>query len=90
MRALFSYSFASWLAALIGFIAVPIGTRLFPQELLGQLNILLSIASILSIVALAGIDQGYIRYFFEEKESEGRKELLRCCLSLSLVFSAAA
>lgn len=87
MRTLFGYSFASWIAALIGFLAIPISTRVYSQDVLGQLNLLLSVALTLSTISCAGIDQGYIRFYFEEKGARGKAELLAFAAGTSLIIA---
>lgn len=86
MRSLFAYSAVSLLSALIGFISIPISTRLFGQDLLGQLNLLLSLSVTLLTVSLAGMDQGYLRFYYE-KSDLGRKKLLRYCMGIVLIVS---
>lgn len=85
MRALLGYSVASWLSAIIGFIAIPIATRSFDQEIIGKLNLLLSCALILQTVVLMGLDQGYLRHFFDLKGSRQKNTLLFFCLAIPVV-----
>lgn len=85
MRALLGYTVASWLSAIIGFIAIPIATRSFDQEIIGKLNLLLSCALILQTVVLMGLDQGYLRHFFDLKGSRQKNTLLFFCLVIPVV-----
>ena len=87
MRSLFAYSLISLLSALIGFVSIPISTRLFGQELLGQLNFLLSLSVMLLTVSLAGMDQGYLRFYYEKSDMK-RRVLLRYCIETTLVIAA--
>lgn len=87
MRSLLAYSSVSLLSALIGFVSIPISTRLFGQELLGQLNLLLSLAVMLLTVSLVGMDQGYLRFYFDMIDSR-RGALLRYCIRSVLGVAA--
>lgn len=87
MRNLFGYLAVSILSALIGLLAIPLSTRLFDQQLLGQLNLLLSIALVAYMVMLLGMDQGYIRFYYENRSEDARKSLLLRSLCLPALLS---
>lgn len=87
MRRLLGYLAVSIVSALVGLLAVPVSTRLFEQNVLGQLNLLVSIALIIYVVLLFGMDQGYIRFFYEQANKGARKLLLVRSLVLPLLTS---
>lgn len=89
MRNLFGYLSVSVLSAFVGFLAIPLSTRLFDQQLLGQLNLLVSIALVAYVVMLLGMDQGYIRFYYEQEGESTRKSLLAHSLCLPMVMSLA-
>lgn len=88
MRALLGYSAASWLSAIIGFLALPLATRSFSQEIIGQLNLILACAIVLQTIALMGLDQGYMRHYFELKNQRQRAALLAFCTLIPVLVTA--
>ena len=76
------------LSAIIGLLAIPISTRLFDQQLLGQLNLLISIALVVYVVLLLGLDQGFIRFYYDLKSVDARKALLVRSLCLPVLLSS--
>ena len=76
MRALSGFMLISLFSAALAFFAIPLGTRLVEQDVLGQVNLLVSIALVLSTIAIFGFDQGYLRFYYEQKNAGSRKRLL--------------
>ncbi|MHB9309935.1 lipopolysaccharide biosynthesis protein, partial [Fusobacterium polymorphum] len=61
--------------ALIGLITVPIITRMLSPEQYGVSSLINVITEIMVVVCCLGMDQGFVRFFYEEKE-ENRGALL--------------
>ncbi|PUB10190.1 lipopolysaccharide biosynthesis protein [Paenisporosarcina sp. OV554] len=61
-----SFSVGSLGAAVIGFISIPIVTRILTPEEYGIATIFLTIGIILASISLAGLDQAFIRFFYVE------------------------
>lgn len=85
LKKFLSISIGSWIAMFIGFISTPITTRLISPDQFGQASIIVLIVDILSIIALGGADQSFIRFFYEEQE-QVRNKLLKKTLTVSMSF----
>ncbi len=79
-----AYSAISWTNALIGFILIPVATRLFPPAELGKINLLISCASIAYVICLLGFDQGFLRFYYDFPDDRKRRSLFSYCLKISL------
>lgn len=74
-----SFSFGNWIGALIGIITIPIMTRFFSPEEFGKVSMFNLALNILMLFTLFGIDQAFVRFFYEENS----KKLLQKCLKLT-------
>ena len=81
LRKLMEFAFGSGLALIIGALTTPIITRLRTTGNMGLFNMFTIIATLISLIVLFGLDQGYARFFYEEN-IENRKSLLFECLKL--------
>lgn len=70
-----SFSIGGYINALIGLITVPIITRMLSPEQYGVSSLINVITEIMVVVCCLGMDQGFVRFFYEEKE-ENRGALL--------------
>lgn len=84
LKKLLGYSSVSWISAIIGLIAMPVISRSFSAEDIGQINLLISTSSILYIIGLFGFDQAYIRFFYDCHDTQTSWRLLLVCLMSSL------
>ena len=82
IKKIFGFSAGTWIGALITFVSMPIATYLFNQEELGKINYYFSIINIFLSIILLGLDQAYIRYFYEYRENI-QKKLFSCNLLCS-------
>lgn len=76
-----SFSFGNWIGAIIGVITIPIMTRFFSPEEFGKASMFNMALNILMLITMFGIDQAFVRFFYEENT----KKLLRKSLTLTLV-----
>lgn len=70
-----SFSIGGYINALIGLITVPIITRMLSPEQYGIASLINIITEIMVVICCLGMDQGFVRFFYEEKE-ENRGALL--------------
>ena len=84
LKKLFSFSIGSIAALLIGVISTPIITRLIEPSEYGIATIFMTIGSLVSIISLAGLDQAFVRFFYETN----RVNLLRKAVTLSIGITA--
>lgn len=80
LKKLFSFSIGSTLGLLIGLISTPIITRIIDPAEFGIAAIFMTVSSLLGIFALSGLDQAFVRFFFETD----RIDLLKKCILLSV------
>lgn len=77
------YALGSGILLLLGFISSPLSTRLFSPEEFGKFSMFLLYANIINIIISMGLDQSFIRYFYQEEGNQNR--LLYRTLKIPLV-----
>ena len=70
-----SFSIGGYINILIGFLIVPITTRMLSPEQYGVSSLIDVIIQVLVIITSLSMEQGFVRFFFEEGE-ENRGKLL--------------
>lgn len=69
---------------LLGLITSPIITRLISPDKFGKFSMFNTVSSLIVMIILLGLDQSYVRFFYDEKE-EDRKVLLRMAIKYPLI-----
>lgn len=80
------YAIGSGLSLIIGLITSPIITRLISPEEYGKSSMFGVVVSVSTIILALGLDQSFVRFYYEEKE-EARNKLLMKALMISLITS---
>lgn len=83
----FGYSFPIIVSSIISFIAVPIFTRIFEPNILGQINLFSTYGTIVVSIALLGLNQGLIRFYREPPGRNLSNALYKLCLVIVSVSS---
>ena len=78
------FFYGNFVVLLLGFISLPLITRLLSTEEYGRTSLFLSAVSIIYIFAILGLDQSYIRYFYSEKVDT--RKLFATCLRAPLIL----
>lgn len=78
------YAVGSGIVLLLGFVSSPINTRLFSPEEFGKFSLFQLVTNIISTIILLGLEQSFVRYFYEEQESN-RPKLLRESIKIPLL-----
>ena len=78
------FFYGNFVVLLLGFISLPMFTRILSTEEYGRSSLFLSAVSIIYIFAILGLDQSYIRYFYSEGVDE--RKLFSQCLRGPLVL----
>lgn len=78
LQSFIQYFYGNFVVLLLGFISLPLITRVMSTDEYGRTAMFTSVVSIIYIFAILGMDQSYIRYFY--KEGVNRKTLLLQCL----------
>lgn len=81
-----SFSIGSYINILIGLLTVPITTRMLSPEQYGISSLITTITNFMFVICCLGTEQGFVRFFYEEKE-ENRGNLLYNCLFYPIFIS---
>ncbi|MEO2075934.1 MAG: oligosaccharide flippase family protein [Bacillus sp. (in: firmicutes)] len=82
----FKYASGSFVTLLVGLAATPIITRLISTETMGKYSMFVTIGGLLASFLFLGLDQSFVRFFYEEKE-EKRIYLLTKCIRFPLIVA---
>ena len=74
-------------ALIVGFLATMILTRLFSTEEMGKYSMYITVGTLVASFLYLGLDQSYVRFYFDEDESV-RLKLLKRCVALPLLLTA--
>jgi len=85
------FSIGPFSVFVLGLLTTPIITRLINPTEYGKLSMFNLISSIFSLIAICGVDNSFIIFFYEEKKDALSNFLIRCVLvpsvlSLGMVF----
>lgn len=78
------FFYGNFVVLILGFISLPLITRVMSTEEFGRSSLFLSAVSIIYIFAILGLDQSYIRYFYTE--GVDRRRLFMQCLRPPLLL----
>ncbi len=92
VRGFLSYFYGNFVVLLLGFITTPLLTRILSTDEYGRTGMFETAVSVIYIFAILGLDQAYMRYYYEPDIN--RPALLKRCLvpavaivtGLSLVY----
>ncbi|MGL5049993.1 MAG: lipopolysaccharide biosynthesis protein [Fusobacteriaceae bacterium] len=85
LKKFLSFSVGGYIALIIGFFTTPIVTRMLSPEQYGVSSMYLLVVNILMLLAMLGLDQGFVRYFYEEEEVN-KGLLLKKCLKIPTIM----
>ena len=81
-KSFLEYFYGNFIVLLLGLVSLPLITRVMTEAEYGRTSMFQSAVSVVYIFAILGLDQGYIRFFYQDKIS--RKKLFYQCLFPSL------
>ena len=81
------FSIGNGVVLLLGFISSPIITRIIDPNEMGKFSMFNTVTNLLLVFVLLGIDQSYVRYYYDEEE-DNRRKLLRECLRIPLIANS--
>ena len=84
LKSFLDYFYGNFIVLLLGFISLPLITRVMSTDEYGRTAMFQSVVSVIYIFAILGLDQGYIRYFY--RENVDRKKLFYDCLKYPLII----
>ncbi|MGL5988345.1 oligosaccharide flippase family protein [Cetobacterium sp.] len=86
LKKFLSFSIGGYIALAIGFFTTPIVTRMLSPEQYGTYSMLNVGVNMILLVCGLGLDQGFVRHFYEEDESN-RGKLLYNSLKIPLLLT---
>lgn len=84
LKSFLDYFYGNFIVLLLGFVSLPLITRVMSTDEYGRTAMFTSAVSIIYIFAILGLDQSYIRYFY--KEGVNKKRLMRQCLLFPFIL----
>ena len=78
------FFYGNFIVLLLGFISLPLITRMLSTDEFGRTSLYLSAVSIIYIFAILGLDQSYIRYYYSENIDT--KRLFAQCIRMPLIL----
>ncbi len=78
------YFYGNFIVLLLGFVSLPLITRVMSTAEYGRTAMFQSAVSIIYIFAILGLDQSYIRYYYQE--GINRKRLILQCLKYPVLL----
>lgn len=85
LKKFLSFSIGGYIALIIGFFITPIITRMISPEQYGVFSMFTVGVNIFVLICGLGLDQGFVRYFYEENENK-RDSLLYSCIKLPILL----
>ena len=80
------FAMGNGIVLFLGVIATPIITRIINPEEMGKFSMFNTVANLLLLVVCLGIDQAYIRFYYDEDESN-RGKLLDKCIKIPMAIN---
>ncbi|MBC5628724.1 oligosaccharide flippase family protein [Clostridium sp. NSJ-6] len=89
LKKFMEYGVGSIITLLLGFITSPIITRLISPDENGRFSIFNTVTNLLMLIIILGLDQSYVRFYYEEEE-DNRGKLIRNCIKAPLILNLIA
>ena len=84
VRGFLSYFYGNFVVLVLGFIQTPLLTRILSTDEYGKTGMFETAVSVIYIFAILGLDQAYIRFYYEKNIDRGA--LLRRCITPALII----
>lgn len=85
---LFKFSLPTLFTLIVGIVAIPILSRVYPTVEYGKINFFYTIGNFLYMISLLGLDFAYIRFFYEPQDVIDKNQILKFTLCLGFLFSS--
>ena len=83
IRKLVGFSLVTWVSFIISFLSAPISTRLFDPSVLGKINIFNTYTNLWGVLILIGLDQAYVRFYYERLNNRTIGYLFTFCFAVT-------
>lgn len=85
--AVFGFSLPTWISFAISFLAIPAIAKVYLPEDVAKINLYNLYLNFFLMIVYFGLDQAYIRFYYECKEKRDKQKLLMYCMGFSLIVS---
>ena len=83
------YAAGSLASLIVGFLATMILTRMIPTDEMGKYSLFITVGTLVASFLYLGLDQSYVRFYFDEDE-KARNTLLMKCMGLPVLLTLVA
>ena len=83
------YAVGSLVTLVVGFLSTMILTRLISTEEMGKYSMFITVGGLVSSFLYLGLDQSYVRFYYDEDE-HSRVMLLKKCMVFPMLLTAGA
>lgn len=83
LKGFIGFSLSAWVNAALSLISTPIITRVFSTDELGKIQLFISILNMFLNFSYLGIDQAFVRFYYEPLGKNDKKSFLSVCLMLT-------
>ena len=90
IKKLAGFSMSTWINCAIGFIAIPLITRVYSTEAVGKINLFTVSLSLCYMIVYMGMDQAFVRYYYEPPDHCNKQQLFQVCLAFSMGLAVLA
>lgn len=86
LKKFISFSIGGYISLIIGLLTTPIITRMISPEEYGIFSMYNLTINILMFVVMLGLDQGFVRFFYEEETLNAKSALLKKSLKIPMII----
>lgn len=86
LKKFIQYAIGNIVVLILGFISSPLITRLISPDEMGKFSMFNMFTSLLIIIVTLGVDQSYVRYYYDIEVKE-RSLLLKVCFRISMIVN---
>lgn len=87
LKGLLGFSIVPITTALITIFVIPVISNVFPAEEYGKINLFYSVGALLTTLFMLGLDNSFIRYYFEPPRGLSRQSIQTMALAVGLVVT---
>lgn len=84
---LLKFAMPTIVTLIIGVVAIPILSRIYPIEEYAKINMFCTIANVIYIVAFLGLDLAYIRYYYVLPDAISHGQLLSLTMTVAIMIN---
>ena len=75
IKNIIKYCIPSLVSALVGIVAIPLISHVYPASDYGKINLFYSVGNMILYIVFLGLDSAFIRFYFEQPQGANRKQL---------------